>query len=313
MIDTKVAGLTTYTFTPLAGQCAVPTSMVIEITDEITEITDEITPVFAALGPFCRNSIAPALPLVSENGISGKWSPAVINTSVIGFADYTFTPDPGQCAVATTIKIEITDQIKPVFAAIGPYCQYSVASALPLVSQNGINGTWLPDTILTNNAGTVSLKFIPDPDQCAAEITVPVEIRPEIKPVFVQLGPLCQYSVAPVLQTISTNGITGTWSPSLIDTKITGTFDYIFTPDAGFCAIPDTMTVLVTKEAKPVFTQIGPLCQFSAAPALPVVSTNGINGTWNPSVIDTKTDGLFDCLHSYSLRQLANVQYRIPC
>jgi hypothetical protein len=136
-IDTKVSGLLTYTFTPFAGQCAVPTTMVIEI-------VNEITPVFAAIGPFCQNSIASALPLVSENGISGSWSPSVINTSVIGFASYTFTPDPGQCAVATTISIEITDQIKPVFAAIGPYCQYSVASALPLVSQNGINGTWLP-------------------------------------------------------------------------------------------------------------------------------------------------------------------------
>jgi gliding motility-associated-like protein len=286
VIDTKVAGLFTYTFTPLAGQCAVSTSMVIEI-------TDEITPVFAALGPFCQNSIAPALPLVSENGITGTWNPAVINTTVIGFANYTFTPDPGQCAVDTTISIEITNQIKPVFAAIGPYCQFSVAPALPSVSQNGISGSWLPDTIMTTAAGTISLKFIPDPDQCAAEITVPVVILPEQTPVFVQLGPLCQNSMAPVLPAISSNGITGSWSPAVIDTKITGTFDYIFTPDAGQCAIPDTMTIVVTPEAKPIFAQIGPLCQYSAAPALPLVSSNGIKGTWSPAVINTSAEGIF--------------------
>jgi gliding motility-associated-like protein len=285
-IDTKVSGLFTYTFTPFAGQCAVPTTMVIEI-------VNEITPVFAAIGPFCQNSIVSALPLVSENGISGSWSPSVINTSVIGFASYTFTPDPGQCAVATTISIEITDQIKPVFAAIGPYCQYSVASALPLVSQNGINGTWLPDTILTTNTGTISLKFIPDPDQCAAEITVTLEILPEITPVFVQLGPLCQNSVAPVLPAISSNGIQGSWSPAVIDTQFDGKFDYIFTPDTGYCAVPVTMTIVINPKAKPVFTQIGPLCQYSPAPALPVVSSNGVQGTWSPSVIDTKTEGIF--------------------
>ena len=287
-IDTKEAGLISYTFTTSSsGQCASATSITIEI-------TPESTPVFAAMGPFCQNSIATALPLVSENGISGKWSPAVINTSVIGFADYTFTPDPGQCAVDTTIRIEITDQIKPVFAAIGPYCQYSIAPALPLVSQNGITGTWLPDTILTTTAGPVSLKFIPDADQCAAEITVNVVILPEVTPVFVQLGPLCQNSTAPALPSVSNNGVTGTWDPAVIDTKDTGTVNYLFTPVAGQCAVPFTMAIFISPEITPEFVQIGPLCQNSTAPALPSVSTNGITGTWYPAVIDTKIDGSFN-------------------
>jgi hypothetical protein len=43
--------------------------------------------------------------------------------------------------------------------------------------------------------------------------------------------------------TISTNGITGTWSPSVISSAA-GTNTYTFTPDAGQCA--DTLTITIT-------------------------------------------------------------------
>ena len=104
------------------------------------------------------------------------WIPAVINTSKIGFSDYVFIPDSGQCAVDTIITIEIVNKIEPIFAAIGPFCQNSIPTALPMVSENGITGTWEPDTIDTSVAGFINLKFTPDDEQCAAKISIDVEI-----------------------------------------------------------------------------------------------------------------------------------------
>ena len=80
------------------------------------QIKDEIIPSFDQPGPLCLNSTPPALPAVSTNGISGKWIPAVITTSVTGTSIYTFMPDPGQCGLVTTLSIkvespEITDVI----------------------------------------------------------------------------------------------------------------------------------------------------------------------------------------------------------
>jgi len=48
---------------------------------------------------------------------------------------------------------------------------------------------------------------------------------------------------------------------------------------------------LITTQITPTFTQLGPLCQNSAAPALPGTSNNGINGTWSPATINTSTAG----------------------
>ena len=51
------------------------------------------------------------------------------------------------------------------------------------------------------------------------------------------------------------------------------------------------MTIVVNAVSTPTFTQIGPLCQKSTAPALPTSSTNGITGTWSPATINTATAG----------------------
>ncbi|MFN5621353.1 MAG: concanavalin A lectin, partial [Flavobacteriales bacterium] len=117
-------------------------------------ITPEVTPTFAAIGPLCQNSAAPALPATSQEGITGTWSPNTITTTADGTFTFNFTPnDPTQCAIPTSIQVVITPEVTPTFAAIGPLCQNSAAPALPATSQEGITGTWSPNTITTTADG----------------------------------------------------------------------------------------------------------------------------------------------------------------
>ncbi len=283
-ISTATAGTTTYTFTPAANQCAVPFTMSIVI-------TPEITPTFTQIGPLCQNSTAPLLPGTSNNGITGTWCPATINTATAGTTTYTFTPAANQCAVPFTMSIVITPEVTPTFTQIGPLCQNSTAPLLPGTSNNGITGTWCPATINTSTAGTTTYTFTPAANQCAVPFTMSIVITPEITPTFTQIGPLCQNSTAPLLPGTSNNGITGTWSPATISTATAGTTTYTFTPAANQCAVPFTMSIVITPEITPTFTQIGPLCQNSTAPLLPGTSNNGITGTWCPATINTATAG----------------------
>ena len=260
---------------------------------EETEIivTDVVVPAFVQIGPLCQNSTAPDLPLISLEGITGIWTPAIINTSVAGTFTFTFTPDAGQCGVETTMEIEVTDEIVPTFVQIGPLCQNSTAPDLPLISLEGITGIWTPATINTAVAGFFTFSFTPDAGQCGVETTMEIEVTDEIVPTFVQIGPLCQNSTAPDLPLISLEGITGIWTPATINTAVAGIFTFTFTPDAGQCGVETTLEIEVTDEIVPTFTQIGPLCQNSTAPALPATSIEGITGTWNPSVINTSVIG----------------------
>src|SRR5450756_1430806 len=283
-INTTAVGTTTYTFTATAGQCATTATMDVVI-------TNQITPAFTQIGPLCQNSAAPSLPATSTNGINGTWSPATINTTAVGTTTYTFTATAGQCATTATMDVVITNQITPAFTQIGPLCQNSAAPSLPATSTNGINGTWRPATINTTAVGTTTYTFTATAGQCATTATMDVVITNQITPAFTQIGPLCQNSAAPSLPATSTNGINGTWSPATINTTAVGTTTYTFTATAGQCATTATMDVVITNQITPAFTQIGPLCQNSAAPSLPATSTNGINGTWSPATINTTAVG----------------------
>src|SRR4030095_15247050 len=167
----------------------------------------------------------------------------------------------------------------------------STAPPLPTTSTNGITGVWSPSTISTTANGTYT--FTPSPNQCAVPVTMDIVITNQITPTFTQIGPLCLNSSAPPLPTTSTNGITGNWSPTTINTSTAGTFTYTFTPNTGQCAGPVDMIIVITNQITPSFTQLGPLCQNAAAPPLPTTSTNGIADTWSPTTINTATAGTF--------------------
>jgi len=89
----------TYTFTPNDDECAVIAQMTIEV-------NENITPTFNQVLPICEGDILNPLPTTSLNGIEGTWSPALDNTME---TTYTFTPLPEECAVETTMTIEVLD------------------------------------------------------------------------------------------------------------------------------------------------------------------------------------------------------------
>ncbi|MEY4603692.1 MAG: hypothetical protein RIT43_984, partial [Bacteroidota bacterium] len=69
----------------------------------LTNTSPLTLPTFDQIPPICEgNSFS--LPPVSNNGISGNWSPAINNSAS---TTYTFTPSAGQCATTATMTIAI--------------------------------------------------------------------------------------------------------------------------------------------------------------------------------------------------------------
>jgi gliding motility-associated-like protein len=158
---------TTYTFTPNADECAIEVELTIEI-------IPSIVPVFDAVGTICPGQFIEPLPTVSNNGITGSWSPELDNTQT---TTYTFTPDPNQgCAVTTTLEIIVSDPVIPEFDEVDFICAGdSSEGLLPLVSLNGISGTWFPEF---NNEQSTTYTFTPNPNQCSVETTLTIEVVP---------------------------------------------------------------------------------------------------------------------------------------
>ena len=267
----------TYTFTPTAGQCASAFSIT-------TTVNATVTPTFTAIAPFCSGTTAPVLPTTSTNGITGTWSPATVSNTA--GSTYTFTPTAGQCASAFSITTTVNATVTPTFAAIAPFCSGTTAPVLPTTSTNGITGTWSPATVSNTAGGTYT--FTPTAGQCATPLIISITVSTgNIAPVFSPIAPFCNGSTAPVLPTISTNGITGTWSPATVSNTAGGS--YTFTPAAGQCAVPLTINITVNPSVTPDFPAVLTACEgILAFPTLEPVSNNGITGSWNPSVITTE-------------------------
>jgi|GEM_PF-1604974 len=265
------ASTTTYTFTPTAGQCAVLTTMTVSVNSSST------LPAFTQIPAICPGGTF-TLPAISNNGISGTWSPAVNNTTT---TTYTFTPAAGQCAASTasmTVTVN-TSSIAPTFTQIPAICSGN-SLILPITSGNGISGSWSP---AANNTATTTYTFTPNAGQCASTATMTVTVNTATAPAFTQVPAICT-GESFSLPATSSNGINGSWSPAINNTMTT---TYTFTPAAGQCASTATMTVTVNNTT-PTFTQIPAICSGGSF-SLPATSNNGINGSWSPAVNNAAT------------------------
>jgi len=242
--------------------------------------TQLVTPTFDAVAAICAESTLSALATTSNNGITGTWSPALDNTKT---TVYTFTPAVGQCATTATLTITANPVVTPTFDAVAPICAESTLSALPTTSNNGIVGTWSP---ALDNTKTTVYTFTPTAGQCAATTTLTITVNPVVTPTFDAVAAICAESTVSALPTTSNNGITGTWSPALDNTKTTV---YTFTPAAGQCATTATLTITVNPVVTPTFNAVTAICAGSTLSALPTTSNNGFTGTWSPALDNTKT------------------------
>ncbi|WP_445452894.1 T9SS type A sorting domain-containing protein [Flavobacterium sp. 25HG05S-40] len=263
---------TTYTFTPNPGQCGVDTTLTVIV-------NQPVLPTFTAIAPIC-NGDALVLPSTSNNGISGTWTPALDNTAT---TTYTFTPNPGQCGISTTLTVTVNQPLTPTFNAVAPICNGDTLSELPTTSNNGFTGSWSP---ALDNTATTTYTFTPDAGQCATTATLIITINQPITPTFNAVATICNGGTLSALPTTSNNGFTGAWSPALDNTATT---TYTFTPDAGQCATTATLIITVNQPVTPTFTAVAPICNGDTLSGLPTTSNNGFTGSWSPALDNTAT------------------------
>jgi gliding motility-associated-like protein len=150
-----------------AGDCSVNGSFGL-IVQPLTAI------VFSLPTQICANGAVPTLPNISDNNISGDWTPATVDNSQTQI--YTFVADNTNavCTQPYEITIEVLQQITPTFLSPAPICSGDVAPVLPLTSNNGVTGTWSPDVV--SNTQTQTYTFTPTDNPCATTTQIVVTV-----------------------------------------------------------------------------------------------------------------------------------------
>lgn len=166
-IDNSYNGL--YTCAVQTNSCNSVEVQSIEITN--ININPIIEPEFLLDTQICFGANLSELPTISNNGITGTWSPALNNTAT---TTYTFTPDAGQCATTASMTITVNPNITPAFTQVSAICSGATLASLPTTSNNGITGTWSP---ALNNTATTTYSFTPDDGQCATTALMTITVN----------------------------------------------------------------------------------------------------------------------------------------
>jgi uncharacterized protein (TIGR02145 family) len=113
---------------------------------------------------------------------------------------------------------------------------------------SGVTASWASNTITISGTPTASGTFnysIPLTGGCGTvNATGTITVTAPTAPTFTQVGPYLSGASIPALATTSTNGISGTWSPTISNTATT---TYTFTPSAGQCGTTTTMTITINQ------------------------------------------------------------------
>ncbi|MEN9303995.1 MAG: hypothetical protein RL264_2424 [Bacteroidota bacterium] len=274
-ISTITAGTTTYTFTPSANQCAVNATMSITVTANPT--------IGLTAQTICAGQSVTLIPTVSPSGGTYLWSNnqtgSSITVSPTQTTNYSVLYTVNGCTANTSTSVTVNPNVTPTFTNLGPYCKNETPGNLSTTSTNGITGTWNPSTISTTTAGNQTYTFTPTAGICATTYSMTVLVNAPQTPNFANLGPYCEGTVPGNLANSSTNGINGTWNPSTINTTTAGNFNFIFTPNAGLCATPTSMNVVINPT--PIATFITDKTQGCSPLSVTLTATSNAAGTYN--------------------------------
>jgi len=285
-------GFITLSFTPQAGQCALPADWDIQV---IPVVTPGISGIPDSL---CSTSPPISLP-VSLDGINGNWSGSGVANNIFnpnglsGNILLTFSPNANECADPASAMINVSPAITPTISGVpDSLCQTDPSVNLPIV-QNGVSGIWSGNGVMNNVFnptglnGSISITFTPDANQCANTATTSIQVSPVIIPLISGIPASVCVSSPPLSLANVQNGIAGEWSGQNVTNNVfdpaglMGNIILTFTPEAGQCATIATTSISVAALLTPIIMGVPALlCETEAPVPLPGIQ-NGINGNWS--------------------------------
>jgi len=284
------SGVQINSFSPSNASC-------FAIYEHIFVIETNLESTFGQPEALCRNDTPFTLNNISIEGYEGSWDTPVIDPSLVSGDSFTSTwiPSAGQssCIINTSITVQIVDPTQPDFDLPSELCTTDMSFTFPTDDNQSITGTWSIPTIDPSVAnGSIQSIFTSD-EFCVDTFTWEIVIVEPLIPEFDLNTELCALDASITLPLVSNNSITGNWSLPTIDPsmfageQVTVEFQG---ETSGPCVQPIEITFNVLEAQDPSFALPERICWTDQDLLLPTNSDNGIEGEWDPSIINVQAN-----------------------
>jgi gliding motility-associated-like protein len=257
-------------------------------------------PTCSASGSVVLNGLPAGNWTINPGGITGNTSSTTLSNLATGTYNYTVTNASNCTSLPVRVDINpIPNIITPTFITITPVC-VGTTIALPLLSANGVNGTWSP---AFNPNVTTTYTFTPNPGECATTATMQVVITQIPTAIATPNSEtICSLQSTGISLSSAILGTTFSWTSTATDVSgdaagtgnvisqvltatgtLVGNVQYTITPTNNGCSGASIIvTVLVTP--KPTLTATAAsnsICSGSATAINLVGSMPNTNFSWN--------------------------------
>jgi gliding motility-associated-like protein len=224
-------------------------------------ITQDITPPIAIISNSPNTTeltcSTTSISLTGLGGLTFEWSNGTSNfatTNTVAITNpgtYTLSTTGANGCIDTEI-INITQNLTPPVAGISSSVTNNTlncnTTSITLTAIGGVSYSWAngatilgtSNTISVTSAGTYTLTAT-GANGCIDTENITITSQGNTIPTFNVIAPICAGSSF-TLPTNSLNAVLGSWSPN---PNFFSTTTYTFTPNAGLCANPVTLTVVV--------------------------------------------------------------------
>ncbi len=190
-----------------------------------------------------------------SSGCESERVPVVIMINAI--PTISFTGSTAVCEGDEAMIAATSTTSNCTFYWVGPYATFGSTASI-IITNVGINATG--DYIFT----------VTDPNGCLTNDTVHLTVNTPITPTFTYPDTICQSTSFMLPTSVDAPTISGTFEPSLLSGQL-GTTVFTFTPTAGQCATPTTLSVTVlsctglTANVTPTTVSANGICDGTAA------------------------------------------------
>jgi gliding motility-associated-like protein len=266
------AGTTTITYTNNIG-CSRTSTITVNALPTINgntvlclNATSQLTgsPTAATTNPWVSASTS-----IATITSSGLVTARALGTSVITYNN--------SLGCSNTATINVTNPITPTFTQVSAICSGGTLSALPLTSNNSVNGTWSP---ALNNTATTKYTFTPNSGQCANTATIDIVVNP--LPTITGNTSVCKD------ETLQLSGnefpaITNPWTSSNTSVASVSNTGLVTGVTAGTATITYTNNIGCSRD---LTITVNALPTISGTTLVCVNATSQLAGTVSPATLD---------------------------